>query len=88
MGTASKKSRQTAFYKHYGFKGAESHIDDKYGIDIDDIYNVHDILAEDVKQQYGLRIISSPGQQEDKFQIGYVRFEKLLKPENQSNLNQ
>src|SRR5215831_12770775 len=27
---AIRKSKQTAFYKHCGFRGAESHIDDKY----------------------------------------------------------
>src|SRR5580765_5158548 len=32
-GEAVQSSKQTAFYKHFGFAGAESHIDDKYGID-------------------------------------------------------
>ncbi|MFZ4769249.1 MAG: DUF1543 domain-containing protein, partial [Ferruginibacter sp.] len=38
-------AKQTAFYKHTGFKGATSHIDDKYGVDIDDIYEIEDILS-------------------------------------------
>jgi hypothetical protein len=34
------KAEATTFYKHCGFDEAISHIDDKYGIDVDDIYNV------------------------------------------------
>ena len=34
---AIQAAKQTAFYKHTGFKGATSHIDDKYGVDVDDI---------------------------------------------------
>src|SRR5688572_16523296 len=37
---AINKSKKTAFFLHFGFKGAESHIDDKYGIDIDDIHSI------------------------------------------------
>ena len=33
-----KKAKATSFYKHCGFKGATSHIDDKYGVDVDDIH--------------------------------------------------
>ena len=40
-----KVAKATTFYKHFSFEGATSHIDDKYGIDVDDIYNVNDILA-------------------------------------------
>src|SRR5450432_1108342 len=34
---AIKRAKETAFYKHTGFKGAPSHVDDKYGVDVDDI---------------------------------------------------
>ena len=79
LAIATKKSKETTFYKHFGFKGATSHIDDKYGIDVDDIYNVEDILAPEFKQQYQLSIIPNPNAQEDKLHIGYVMIEKLLK---------
>ena len=43
---ATKKSKKTTFFKHYDLKGtAASHIDDKYGIDVDDIYRIEDILS-------------------------------------------
>src|SRR6478672_2861996 len=41
---AIKQAKETAFYKHTGFKGAPSHIDDKWGVDIDDVYEIEDIL--------------------------------------------
>ena len=56
LSTASKKAKATTFYKHYGFRGATSHIDDKYGIDVDDIYNVADILSEHYTENYSLKI--------------------------------
>jgi hypothetical protein len=38
------------FLQHCGFKGAGvSHIDDKYGIDVDDLYKVTDILDSQLK---------------------------------------
>jgi len=76
---ASKKAKATSFYKHFGFKGATSHIDDKYGIDVDDIYNVKDILAIDLKEKYELRISKSEDDiPEDKLHIGYLKLEKIV----------
>lgn len=48
------QSKKTAFYLHTGFKGAASHIDDQYGIDVDDIYEVEEILSKETKQQYNI----------------------------------
>jgi hypothetical protein len=50
----SKKAEATTFYKHCGFDEAIS-IDDKYGIDVDDIYNVDDILDAKLKEKYCLK---------------------------------
>src|SRR6187402_547484 len=49
---AIKKAKTTAFFKHTGFKGATSHIDDKYGVDVDDLENVQDILPAGIRQLY------------------------------------
>ncbi|VXC16778.1 conserved hypothetical protein [Flavobacterium sp. 9AF] len=74
---AIKKSKQTTFYKHYGFKGATSHIDDKYGIDVDDIYEIEDILLPQFKSKYQLKIISSDNEIIDRKHIGYLKFDKI-----------
>ncbi|MGZ3846442.1 MAG: DUF1543 domain-containing protein, partial [Flavisolibacter sp.] len=60
-GIAVQRAKQTAFYKHTGFEGAVSHIDDKYGVDVDDIYEIEDILPSHLKTQYSLRISQAEG---------------------------
>lgn len=76
---AIKQSKKTAFFKHYGFKGATSHIDDKYGIDVDDIYALKDILDPRYKTRYALSVYSETETDlpEDELNIGYFRLDKL-----------
>ena len=70
MPGAVKKAKETAFYKHSGFTGAVSHIDDKFGIDVDDLYRVDDLLGPG--RGFGLRIIPEKGLPEDISHIGYA----------------
>ncbi len=79
MAEASKKAKKTAFFKHCTFKGGgESHIDDKFGIDIDDAHRVSDILAENFRSRYSIRLEpDATGRPDDHLHIGYVRVEKL-----------
>lgn len=77
LSEASKKSKQTSFFKHWGFKGANAHIDDKYGIDVDDAYNVSDILSPTFHEQFSLSITKTENIAEDVLHIGYYRLEKL-----------
>ena len=78
LGLASKKARKSTFYKHFGFKGAISHIDDKYGIDVDDIYKVEDILDEKFKNLYSIKISKSETiLKEDILHIGYLKLSKI-----------
>jgi len=50
--SAIQQAKQTAFYQHTGFEGANSHIDDKYGVDVDDVYEIEEILSPDLKQEW------------------------------------
>ena len=82
ISSATKKSKQTAFYKHFSFKdefskGGLSHIDDKYGIDVDDAFNVEDILSEKDKEKFQLKITKSDTIIEDILHIGYVKISSL-----------
>lgn len=79
---AIKKAKATSFYKHCGFKGATSHIDDKYGVDVDDIYDIEDILSPTFKENFKLKITKTNSNQQDGLEIGYVKIDKLLKDEN------
>lgn len=76
-GLAIQQAKQTAFYKHTGFKGAESHVDDKYGVDVDDAYAIEDILPAAMKEQYTLHIVKSDDIPEDELHLGYFIFSKL-----------
>lgn len=69
-------SKETAFFKHTGFQGAPSHVDDKYGIDVDDIFEVQEILSQAFKGNYQLEISKQEGP-EDEIQLGFFPLKKI-----------
>jgi hypothetical protein len=75
---AVKSSKQTAFYKHFGFKGAESHVDDKYAIDADDVFKIENVLEASFKEKYALNLVKDDKLIEDELHIGYLQIKKLL----------
>lgn len=78
MASAIRNAKKTSFYKHYGFDGAISHIDEKYSIDVDNIYKVADILSPELKSRYAIKI--SPMENhgaEDTLNIGYTSIKSL-----------
>ena len=78
MADAVKTAKETTFYKHCGFKGATSHVDDKFGVDVDDLYNVSEILELDLKDKFSLKITKSEVPLvEDVLNIGYLKLEKI-----------
>jgi hypothetical protein len=72
---AIRKAKQTTFYKHTGFKTAPSHIDDKFGVDVDELHQVKDILSDELKQLYSIKIGLTEHQ--DQLHLGYFPFNKL-----------
>jgi len=78
MGDIVKKAKATEFYKTMGFEGAVSHIDDKHGVDIDDIFNVNDILPEKMKEKYAIVLKKSSAEnQENLMGLGYLNINKI-----------
>ncbi|MEJ5993614.1 DUF1543 domain-containing protein [Pedobacter sp. Du54] len=75
---AIKEAKETAFYKHTGFKGATSHIDDKFGIDVDDIFEIKDILTAETKSKYALRLSQDDNLLDDELVLGYIPLSKLV----------
>ncbi|PKG34016.1 MULTISPECIES: DUF1543 domain-containing protein [Psychrobacter] len=84
---AIKKAKQSAFYREFTFKDkdspfdAASHIDDKFAVDIDDIYNVNDLIS-------NLQILIEPiahdshelvNTDDDKEYVGYLSIKNLRK---------
>lgn len=82
---AIKQAKQSEFYKQFTFKDeaspfdAASHIDDKFEVDIDDIYNVNDLVS---NVQLVIEPISDTGELnalEDKEYVGYLSIKNLKK---------
>jgi hypothetical protein len=74
---AIKEAKETAFYKHTGFKGATSHIDDKFGVDVDDIFEIKDILSKETKSKFALKFTPADNLPEDELILGYIPISKL-----------
>jgi hypothetical protein len=87
-GAAIRQAKDTAFYQHTGFKGATSHVDDKYGIDVDDAHEIVDILPAALREAYTIEIrrsaeiapsaeSSGASGREDEMHLGYFQLAKL-----------
>ena len=75
--TAIKRAKESAFYQHTGFTGAVSHIDDKYGVDIDDIFEISDVLTNELKAKYKLKITGMPQLPADEIHLGYLPIKNI-----------
>ena len=74
---AIEHAKASAFYLHTGFKGASSHIDDKYGIDVDDFYQIEDILPAALQKKFSIKITASKNAVDDKMKLGYTNLSKI-----------
>jgi hypothetical protein len=77
---AIQDAKKAVFFKTNsieGNKNANAHIDDKYGVDVDDIYNIADMLNPTQKAKYSIRITPSTGLPEDEIHLGYFRLDGL-----------
>ncbi len=74
---AIKKAKQTAFFTHTGFKNAPAHIDDKFGIDVDDIFEIKDILPLPYREKYSIQLTKVLAHDIDQVHLGYMKLDKL-----------
>jgi hypothetical protein len=74
---AVRQAKQTAFFKHTGFKGANAHIDDQYGLDVDDALEVEEMLPAAMREQYALRLRAIEDAATDTMQLGYFKLSVL-----------
>jgi len=74
---ASKEAKETLFYRENQIPGGTSHIDDKYGVDVDDLYEIEDILSPEQKELYQIELIPADGSPEDELHLGYVKLSSL-----------
>jgi len=79
-GAAITAAKQAAFFKHMGFKGATAHIDDRYGVDVDDLFAIPDILPASSKSEFSLTLSpAAPDQPEDAIHLGYFKLDSVDK---------
>lgn len=77
---ASKNAKQTAFFLHTGFnKDAAAHIDDRFGVDVDDLFEIKDILPDHVKENFTVVLEKNNGAAlpEDEIKLGYFKLDSL-----------
>lgn len=83
---AIKQAKKSDFYQKYSFKdkdspfNAASHIDDKHQLDVDEIYEVNDLLTGgflSIKSLTNTALVSKEKMLEDKPYIGYLSLKKL-----------
>jgi hypothetical protein len=75
---AFKEAKSTLFYKHNQFPGANSHIDDKYGIDVDDLYEIEEMLSAAQKSKYRIEVVKGDeALPEDEMHLGYFKLDSL-----------
>jgi hypothetical protein len=79
-GQAIQDAKKAAFFKSNtiaGVKGANAHIDDKYGIDVDDIYKIEEMLPAAHKDKYSIEITTGSDLPDDEVHLGYFRLDRL-----------
>lgn len=72
-GAALKNAKSTLFFKQSHFEGANTHIDDKYGIDVDDIYQIEDIIPGYLKEKYRIDLLPLAELTNDPVHIGLLK---------------
>jgi len=75
---AAREAKKTVFYKTNTITGARSHIDEKYGIAVDDIYHVEDILPPGEKEKYQIWLTPDEGFAADEIHLGYLKLDKII----------
>lgn len=77
---AVKAATSTDFFKSNTIKAVKSaaaHIDEKYGIDVDEIYRIEDLLSEQDKTNYHIQLEPHTEGQGDSIQLGYLKLDKV-----------
>jgi hypothetical protein len=77
LASASRCAKETAFYQQNQFGKEVSHIDDKYGIDVDDVVKIQDILPPFQKAIYHIQFTPTDGLMADEIHLGYLPLSKI-----------
>ena len=70
---AIANAKESEFFKQY----FSPHIDDKYGVDVDDVFDIEDVLPKEMKAKYQLLFTPMDNLPEDEVVLGYMPVNKL-----------
>jgi len=75
---AISNAKSNLFFKTNSLKGiATSHIDEKYGVDVDGIHRVEDLLKPVFKEKYRIVIEDGADLPEDEIHLGYFKLDSI-----------
>ncbi|MBB6107718.1 protein of unknown function [Mucilaginibacter lappiensis] len=75
---AIQAAKTSVFFKTNSLKGiATSHIDEKYGVDVDNIYQIEDLLLPVFKEKYRIVISDDTELSGDEIHLGYFKLDKI-----------
>jgi hypothetical protein len=77
---AIKTSTMTDFFKQQSIasvKSASAHIDEKYGIDVDEVYRIDDVLPKHITNQYQIVLTPGTAVRKDEIHLGYFKLDNL-----------
>ncbi|WPU91542.1 DUF1543 domain-containing protein [Mucilaginibacter sabulilitoris] len=76
---AIQAARESSFFKTNSLKGtATAHIDEKYGVDVDNIYRIEELPSPVFKEKYRLVISEGAALPADKIHLGYFKLDKII----------
>lgn len=73
---ALKAATNLSFFKEKSIKGnkaASAHIDEKFGLAVDEIHRIDDLLSPAIKAHFGIALTPNPTTSEDELHIGYLK---------------
>ena len=75
---AVQHAKNNLFFKTNSLKGiATAHIDEKYGVDIDSVHHIEDLLSPDLKAKFRILFEDGAHLPEDKIHLGYFKLDKI-----------
>lgn len=78
--SAMKAVKRTDFFKTNAIasiKVANAHIDEKYGIDVDELHRIDDLLAPEETAHYQIRLMPADSSAVDEIHLGYFQLHKI-----------
>lgn len=75
---AVQAAKKSLFFKTNSLKGiATAHIDEKYGVDVDSVHHIEDLISPALKAKYRIIFEHRTDAPEDEIHLGYFKLDKL-----------